>query len=138
LFWCAGNCATMQTHNQDRNQGAQNFSLSIEKSVGHSLKLLVIVYKIFATLGKLFVPLVSQAGHGPAHNYEAFQALKGLCDIYTTRNLECYKHRSIGRYFTRGRKNFALIITICPKKEQFALKLIFPDQSHYNQSRRLV
>jgi len=33
-----------------------------------------------------------------------------------------------------GGKN-ALKITICHKNKQFALKLTFPDQSHYDQSR---
>ena len=53
---------------QARNPGAQgatppleNFSLPLEKCVGHSLKLLDIVQKIWAPLGKLFALLVAQA-----------------------------------------------------------------------------
>jgi len=34
----------------------ENFSPSLEKCVGHSLKLLDIVQKIWAPLGKLFAP----------------------------------------------------------------------------------
>ena len=41
------------------------FAHPLEKCVGHSLKLSVIVKKIWTPLRKLFAPMVSQAGYGP-------------------------------------------------------------------------
>jgi len=43
----------------------RNFFASLEKCVGHSLKLLDTVQKIWAPLRKLLSPPVSQAGYGP-------------------------------------------------------------------------
>jgi len=45
----------------------------LEKSVGHRLKLLDIVQKSWASLRKLFAPLlVSQAGYGPGENEKPY------------------------------------------------------------------
>jgi len=49
----------------------------LEKCVGHSLKLLAIVEKIWPPLKAHFAPIVSQAGYGPAtrtsSTYDDFQ-----------------------------------------------------------------
>jgi len=60
----------VQAFIQARNQGGfaplERFSPSLEKCVGRSLKILDIVQKILAPLGKLFALHGSQAGYGPA------------------------------------------------------------------------
>jgi len=42
--------------NRPVTRGAQGGEISLEKCVGHSLKILDIVKKIWAPLGKLFAP----------------------------------------------------------------------------------
>ena len=55
--------------NQGSTEGAQPplniFSLPLENCVGHNLKILNIVQKICAPLGKLFAPHGVPAGYGP-------------------------------------------------------------------------
>jgi len=45
----------------------EKYSPPLEKCVGHSLKLLDIVSKIWVPLRKLFAPLVFQTGYGPGY-----------------------------------------------------------------------
>jgi len=52
--------------NQARNQGGTKPPL--EKCVGHSLKILDIVQKIWVPLGKLFASPGVQAGYGPGRD----------------------------------------------------------------------
>jgi len=55
-----------QAHNYGVSPPWTFFRPPLEKCVGHSLKVLHIVQKIWAPFRKLFAPLVSQAGYGPA------------------------------------------------------------------------
>ena len=47
----------------------RKFFCPLEKYVGHNLKVLDIVWKIWDTLRKLFAPQVSQAGYGPGTSH---------------------------------------------------------------------
>jgi len=62
---CQDNVMCGQACNQGGGAPQENFLLPLEKYVGHSLKILDIVQKIWITLSKLLAPLVSQAGCGP-------------------------------------------------------------------------
>jgi len=85
----------------------ENFSPLMEKSVGHSLKILDIFKKICAPLRKHFAPLVSQAGYGPGCNATA---LRRSCLPLSAVIIGVREGILLGVW-----KNFALKITICPE-----------------------